>query len=123
MNPSTTDARDRLITLDPAHIDRLAWQPVPGCPGVRAKELWRRGDHVDALISYEAGASTPGSPHSAADHHIWVISGRATVAGQEAVAGSYAYVPPGVAHQVRDVAAGGCVLLQVHRRALAERPE
>jgi hypothetical protein len=113
---SVTDARDGLVTLDPAHITALAWQPVPGCAGVRAKELWRRGADVDALISYDHGGSTPGSPHPTADHHIWVVSGAATVAGRAVAAGSYVYVPPGVAHPVGDVAAGGCVLLQVHRR-------
>ncbi len=104
-----------LVTLTPDDIDAIAWQPVTGCPGVRAKEWWRHGDVVDALISYEAGAGTPGVPHLAAHHHVWVISGTATVAGRLVTAGSYVYVPPGVAHPIREVGGEGCTLLQMHR--------
>ncbi len=106
---------DSLVTLTPDDIDGITWQPVTGCPGVRAKELWRRDDFVDAMIAYEPGAATPGVPHLAAHHHVWVISGAATVAGRHVVAGSYVYVPPGVAHPIREVGGEGCTLLQMHR--------
>lgn len=104
-----------LTILGPADIGRRPWVAVPDCPGVRAKELWRFGDAIDALIDYAPGASTPGQPHLTAHHHIWVLSGEATVAGQRVVAGSYVYVPRGVAHRVAEVGAGGCTLLQLHR--------
>jgi hypothetical protein len=104
-----------LVTLDPAEIDKLPWQPVPACPGVSEKELWRRGDFVDALIRYEPGSATRGGPHTTADHHIWVVSGAATVAGRPVEAGSYVYVPRGIAHPIRDIGPDGCLLLQMHR--------
>lgn len=105
-----------LLVLDPAGIDHLPWRSVPGCPGVEEKELWRSGDLVHALIRYEPGASTAGTPHQVADHHIWVISGAATIAGRPVVAGSYVHVPPTAEHPIRDVAGTGCVLLQLHHR-------
>ena len=111
---SRQDAPEALFALTATDIDRVRWQAVTGCPGVRAKELWRRGDLVDAMIAYEAGARTPGVAHRAAHHHIWVVSGRATVAGRGVSAGGYVYVPPGVGHPI-EAGAEGCVLLQMHR--------
>lgn len=115
MTRSGPEGSESPMLLGPAEIDRRPWLPVTRCPGVRAKELWRFGDYVDALLSYEPGASTPGVPHMAAHHHIWVVAGEATLAGRWLAAGSYAYVPPGVAHPIRDVGADGCTLLQMHR--------
>jgi hypothetical protein len=111
-NPRTSDT---LRVLDPSDIDQLPWQSVPGCPGVRVSELWRRGDDHDALIAFEPGARTPGPPHRQAQHHIWVISGYASVAGRRITSGSYVYVPPGLAHAVEGIGPDGCTLLQVHR--------
>lgn len=108
-------APDVLTTLTPADIEQLPWHAVTDCPGVRARELWRSGDFVHAMIVYEPGAHTPGVPHLAACHHIWVVSGKATIGGQELGAGSYVYVPAGVAHPIVGRGAEGCTLLQVHR--------
>lgn len=109
------EAFGTLLTMRPADIDAVPWRRVPGCPGVVAKDLWRSGDLHDALISYEPGSATPGNPHVGAHHHIWVVSGSASIAGVRVVAGSYVYVPPGAAHPVADVGPAGCVLLQMHR--------
>ncbi|MEU8233339.1 cupin domain-containing protein [Actinoplanes sp. NPDC048967] len=103
-----------LMTLDPMEIDQLPWWPVPECPGVIAKELWAAGDRHDALISYGAGCVTPGRSHPGAEHHIWVVSGSASIAGRHVVAGSYLHVPPGTAHPIT-AGPGGCLLLQMHR--------
>jgi uncharacterized RmlC-like cupin family protein len=109
-----TTADPTLLAINASDVDQLAWVPVTGCAGVRAKELWRRGDFVDTLIDYAPGASTPGLHHVGADHHIWLVAGAATVAGQRLTAGSYVHVPPGVAHPI-EAAEAGCTLLQVHR--------
>jgi uncharacterized RmlC-like cupin family protein len=103
------------IMLGPTEIGQLPWQSVPGCPGVEEKELWRSGDMVDALIRFEPGSATPGRHHRAGHHHIWVISGAATIADRRVVAGSYVYVPPNVDHPIHDVGEDGCVVLQMHR--------
>jgi hypothetical protein len=113
-----TTASTVLLRLDGADIDRLPWQDVRGCPGVKAKELWRSGRSVDALISYAPGATTPGHPHPDADHHIWVTKGQAWIAGQRMMTGSYISVPPGIAHPIEADRSTGCALLQIHRPRL-----
>lgn len=112
--PSSRSALDSLYALGSDDIAALPWQPVPGCPGVDQKILWQLGGFTQALIRYAPGAGTPGKPHLAAHHHIWVVSGELTIAGRHLTSGSYLHVPPDVAHPA---AAGpdGCTLLQMHR--------
>lgn len=110
-----TDALSSLHVLDAHQVESLAWTAVAGCPGVEQKVLWRLGGFTQALIRYAAGAGTPGAPHLAAHHHVWVYSGEITFAGRRLSAGSYAHVPPGVAHPAGEVGAEGCTLLQMHR--------
>lgn len=105
---------DTMLVLTPGDIDQIEWRPIPGCPGVRAKDLWRSGDLHDALISYGPGSSTPGRPHAGAHHHIWVVAGSASIAGRPVTAGSYVYVPPRNVHPIT-VDEEGCLLLQMHR--------
>jgi hypothetical protein len=59
------EVTNALLVLDPTGIDQLPWQSVPGCPGVREKELWRSGDLVHALIRYEPGSRSAGPPAGA----------------------------------------------------------
>jgi quercetin dioxygenase-like cupin family protein len=110
-----TDALSDLPVLDAEQVASLAWTAVTGCPGVEQKVLWRLGGFTQALIRYAPGAGTPGLPHLAAHHHVWVHSGEITFAGRRLSAGSYAHVPPGAAHAAGDVGAEGCTLLQMHR--------
>jgi hypothetical protein len=112
---SNRAALETLYSVDADQIDKLAWEPVPRCPGVHEKTLWRLGDIVEALIHFQPNSTTPGLPHLAAHHHIWVVSGAATVAGRRLVAGSYMHVPPGVRHPVDDVGEEGFTILQMHR--------
>jgi anti-sigma factor ChrR (cupin superfamily) len=109
-----------LLVLDPFGIERIAWKPVVGCRGVFEKELRRAGDVVCALIRYEPGARTPGHRHTIAEHHIWVIAGRATIGGREFVAGSYAHVPATAEHPIAGVGPEGCMMLQLHHRCPSE---
>ena len=106
---------EQLVALNAMEIDGLPWEPVPDCPGVYEKELWRLGDFVQALIRYNTGATTMGKPLLAGHEHIWVVSGAATIAGRRMLAGSYLHVPPGQRHPVEDVGPEGCTLLQMHR--------
>lgn len=111
---TTRDALSGLTVLDAADVERIAWQPVPECAGVSQKVLWHLGGYTEALIRFAPGATTPGHPHLAAHHHLWVVSGDLTVAGRQLTAGAYVHVPPGVEHEY---AAGpeGCIVLQMHR--------
>jgi hypothetical protein len=109
-------ASNGLLVLNPAGLDRLPWRPVQNCPGVQEKELWRSSDGVHALIRYEPGSRTPGHAHQIADHHIWVVSGAATIGGRPVAAGSYVHVPATTEHPIQDVGPGGCTILQLHHR-------
>ena len=112
---SNREALETLYFADAQQIDELPWTQVPRCPGVHEKTLWRFGDFVVALIRYQPNATTPGVPHLAAHHHIWVVSGAAEVAGRLLVAGSYVHVPSGARHPVEDVGDEACTILQMHR--------
>ena len=112
---SNREALETLYSVDADEIDKLPWEPVPRCPGVHEKTLWGLGDIVEALIRFQPNSTTPGVPHLAAHHHIWVVSGAARVAGRRLVAGSYMHVPPGTPHPVDDVGDDGCTMLQMHR--------
>jgi mannose-6-phosphate isomerase-like protein (cupin superfamily) len=115
MQMSNREALDTLYSVDPQEIVKLPWEPVDGCAGVYQKILWRLGDYVEALVLYEPGASTVGKPHLAAHHHIWIVSGAATIGGRRLVENSYMHVPPGAWHGVTDVGPQGCTMLQMHR--------
>ena len=104
-----------LRALSPMEIDQLPWEDVEGYPGVHQKILWRLGDIVESLVRYEPGTSSPGPAHLAAHHHIWVVSGAATIAGRRLLAGSYAHIPPGLDHPTTGVGPEGCTLLVMYR--------
>lgn len=109
------ESLESLQALNPQEIDGLPWAPVDGLPGVYEKVLWHLGSYAQALVRYEQGATSAGEPHLAAHHHIWVVSGAATIAGRRLTAGSYVHVPPQVRHAVENVGPEGCLLLQMHR--------
>jgi quercetin dioxygenase-like cupin family protein len=110
-----SDSLRGLQVLDAQQIEAMPWTPLTGCGGVEQKVLWNLGGFTQALIRYAPGSSTPGEPHLAAHHHVWVTSGDITFAGRHLTAGSYAHVPPGAAHAATDVGPQGCTLLQMHR--------
>jgi glyoxylate utilization-related uncharacterized protein len=106
---------ENLYAVNPQEIDGIPWEPVNGFDGVHQKIIWQLGGFTQALIRFQPGAATVGEPHLAAHHHIWVVSGAATIAGRRLTAGSYVHVPPGVLHPVKDIGPDGCTLLQTHR--------
>lgn len=111
---SGRNALSLLYSLDAQEIDTLPWEDVPECTGVQQKVLWHLGGFVQALVRFEPAAATPGLPHLAAHHHIWVVSGTVTIAERLLAAGSYMHVPPGVGHAAT-AGDDGCTLLQMHR--------
>lgn len=114
----TLSARESLKLLwvvDADDVDEMPWTPVPRSPGVHEKVLWHFANYVEALIKLEPGAVIDGAPHLAASHHIWVVSGSASIAGRLLSAGSYVHVPPGVSHPIVAVGPEGATLLQMHR--------
>ena len=115
MTEADRAALSTMSVLPADEVERLPWVPVPACPGVDEKTLWKVGDFVVALLRYSPGSSTPGRGHQAAHHHIWVVSGSCLLAGRRLEAGSYVHVPPGAEHSVGEVGPDGCTLMQMHR--------
>lgn len=113
--PLPADALGSLLVLDAAQIEAMPWEPVEHCPGVSMKVLWRFDDYVNSLLRAEPGAAIAGRPHLAAHHHVWLVSGEATIGGRRLTAGSYLHIPPGVVHELQAAGPDGCVLLQLHR--------
>jgi quercetin dioxygenase-like cupin family protein len=103
------------VVLGAEDLAARSWEPLRGMPGVSYTILWRLGDNLVGLIRVEPGAEKPAHSHHAAHHHIWVVSGSATMLGQRVSAGSYVYIPPGTDHEVVDVGASGVTFLYTHR--------
>jgi len=117
------DDLGRLMVLEAQDVDALAWEPMPGQTGVFSKILWRSGDVAIGLIRVDAGAEKAAHVHHGAHHHILVVSGSATMVGQELAAGSYVYVPPGVVHEVTAVGPDGITFFYTYRPVETRRSE
>lgn len=112
--PSRRDDLGRLILLTSAEVDEKRWKPLGESPGVTHKVLWRSGDVVLGMFRLEAGAVEPEHVHQGAHHHFLVTQGSARIVDRDLDAGSYAYIPPGIPHEV---AAGedGCTIFYTYR--------
>ena len=117
------DDMGRLLVFGTQDVDALAWEPMPGQTGVFSKILWRSGDVAIGLIRVDAGAEKAAHVHHGAHHHIWVVSGSATMVGQELAAGSYVYIPPGVVHEVTAVGPDGITFFYTYRPVEVRRSE
>jgi hypothetical protein len=103
-----------LDVLRPSEIAAGDWRPVADSPGVDQLELERCGDFVHSLVRYRPLSRTPGHPHLAAYHHLWVVAGSALVSGRPVTAGTYLTIPPGAGHAISAPGADGCVVLWIH---------
>jgi hypothetical protein len=108
------------VDARPSAIDRLPWEPVFGCLGVRTTDLWRLGHTHDALIAYELGSPRRVRPPLRGSSHLGGVRIRHD-RRRRVVAGSYVHVPPGNEHPIADVGPQGCTLLQMHRPVPADR--
>lgn len=118
MTQVETSARDdlgKLMVLDAQDVASIAWEPMSGQTGVFSKVLWRSGDVAIGLIRVDAGAEKAPHVHHGAHHHIWVVSGSATMLGEPLTAGSYVYIPPGVRHEVTAVGPEGVTFFYTYR--------
>jgi quercetin dioxygenase-like cupin family protein len=113
--PSGRDDLGHLILLAAAEVEDLAWKPLGDNAGVTHKVLWRSGDVVLGMFRLEPGAVNPAHVHQGAHHHFLVTSGTARIIDRELDAGSYAYIPPGVAHEVAAAGEDGCTLFYTYR--------
>lgn len=112
---SRRDDLGHLILLEAAQVQDLPWKPLGDTPGVSHKVLWRSGDVVLGMIRLEPGAVEPSHVHQGAHHHFLVTRGTARIIDRELDAGSYAYIPPGVAHEVATVGDQECQIFYTYR--------
>src|SRR5437762_4138529 len=77
------------------HKDQVCEDPREVMPCMRSSTTGRA---ARTGKRYPTGASTPGHHRPATEHHIWVLSGGATIGGQHVETGSYVHVPPGIDH-------------------------
>ena len=118
------DDMGRLLVLGAQDVDALAWEPMLGQTGVFTKVLWRSGEVAIGLVRVDPGAEEAAHVHYGAHHHIWVVSGTATMVGhQELAAGSYVYIPPGVMHEVTSVGPDGITFFYTYRPVEPRRSE
>jgi quercetin dioxygenase-like cupin family protein len=107
------DDLGRVIVATAADVEAAEWQTV--LPGVEHKVLWQSGDTSLGLMRVAPGAENPEHSHHAAHHHIYVLSGEATMLGRRVGPGAYVYIPPSVAHAVTDVSDEGCTFFYTYR--------
>lgn len=106
------------LTIDPADIaarHRLALHP-----GVEHAVLWRDGRDVAGVMWLRGGAEVPPHRHNRAEHHVWILAGRARVEGRDLGPGGYWHVPPGVEHRITGVAPTGCTLAYLYVRRASD---
>ena len=89
-------------------IAELPDEPVPGAPGARRIELWRDHDDEAGVLVVEGGRRYAPPVDRTHDHHLWVMTGRATILGDVLRSGSYVHVPAGLEHEVDATDTGGC---------------
>lgn len=112
--PSRRDDLGRLILMSAAEIEELPWRQLGENPGVTYKVLWRSGDVYLGTLHLEPGAVEPERVHHAAHIHFLVTQGSARIVDRMLEAGSYAYIPPGVPHEV-SASDEGCSLFYTYR--------
>lgn len=105
--PTSTEV---LVPAD--EIAAMPWHAVRSEPGIHERSLWSGDGQVSGVMRFAPGASMAEHVHDDHGHHVWVVEGTIAVNGRRLGPGSYAHVPPGVAHEV---AAGpdGCMLFYV----------
>jgi len=113
--PSGRDDLGHLILMAASAVEELPWKPLGDSQGVSHKVLWRSGDVVLGLFRLEPGAVNPSHVHQGAHHHFLITQGTARIVDRDLDAGSYAYIPPGVAHEVAAVGDEGCTLFYTYR--------
>jgi quercetin dioxygenase-like cupin family protein len=119
MSPQPVDSgRDdlgRVLVRTAADLAAEPWEDLRGIPGATHKVLWQHDATVIGLIRVEPGRTKPEHTHHGAHHHMLITKGSCTMLGTHVEAGSYVYVPPGVAHAVDDVGPEGVEFFYTYR--------
>jgi quercetin dioxygenase-like cupin family protein len=110
----TTSPRQRALVLHPAEIADLPETPLGALHGVRRRVLWQSGNSESGVLDIAAGNRLGLHAHRANQHHLWVLSGAADIAGQRVPEGGYAHIPAGIEHDIDATATEGCSLLYLY---------
>jgi quercetin dioxygenase-like cupin family protein len=105
----------RVMAVSADEIDAMDWIEDGQRPGVRHKVLWQSGATVLGLMQIDPGSVNPEHTHHGAHHHILMLSGKCTMLGRELGAGSYLYIPPGVAHEAANTSDESCTFFYTYR--------
>lgn len=99
------------VVLDAASIERLPWQRLHGLHDARTRVLWRKGRSLAGILTVAPREELSEHAHPEAHHHVWVLSGSATILGLHVSEGSYVHIPAGMAHAIEDVSDEGLTML------------
>ena len=106
----------RATVLTPEDVDGLHWRDVPGWDGALERILWHDASDVETcagILALAPGMPHPRHAHSAAAHHLYVLSGSLHIGDVTLVRGGYAYIPAGADHGPESAGPEGCTLLFV----------
>ncbi len=70
-------------------------------------------------MDVDPGGSLEPHRHTRAAHHIWVLSGHASISGEGVGPGAYVHIPAGVEHGIAHAGPEGCRMLYLY----IEEPE
>jgi quercetin dioxygenase-like cupin family protein len=99
--------------LDRAQVQAAVLNRTEGPGGVHRAILWEQGGSTAGLLALDSGVSMPEHTHRGHCHHVWVVSGTATVLGRQLEPRSYFYVPPGTPHAT-EAGPDGCELFYLY---------
>jgi quercetin dioxygenase-like cupin family protein len=112
----TTNAAFSTV-LQASAIRQLTSAPFGPTAGVATiTVLWRDDTSMAGLLTVTAGHHLGRHTHRQNHHHVWVVSGAATIAGTPLGPGGYAHIPAGVEHDIDATDTEGCTMFFLYVR-------
>lgn len=112
----TTSITGPPVVLTAAQIDERPSTPLGDDPAVTHRVLWQDGESMAGVLTLEAGHRLGEHAHRVNHHHLWVLSGGATILGTEVGPGSYVHVPARVDHDIDATSTEGCTVFYLYLR-------
>ena len=100
--------------LRAAEVAELPKTRLGSVSGVENQLLWADETAAAGVLTVQKGHRLGAHTHRQNHHHLWVLSGAATVLGQEIGPGSYVHVPSGVEHDIDATATEGCTVYYLY---------
>ena len=96
------------VILSAEDVAALPEAPIGHIPGVTNRVLWRTDTSMAGVLTIQAGRRLGAHTHEVNSHHLWVLTGRVRILGEELGPGSYVHVPSGVEHDIDATTTEGC---------------